>query len=182
MYSDLISILRKEDYYIEIKISDLENCCCSESKANGLDVIAVKQKFYAVTQKAPPKTVKAILFSDGNKLFFVQTEKYYSEFANHSIQWVLNAYFTDKNELKIEGTLQTLSDMLKHYNISKDFETFFQISKRDKIQTIILTKITEGQYLALQIGLLDEWHLKTPHSILGRRILMDCKDFERYFG
>src|ERR1017187_758199 len=110
MYSDLINFLRNEGYLLEVELKNLQNSFCQNSIIRLLDFIRIKERFYGMVNRPMPKSVNGALFSSGNNLFLVQTEPYYSAYADWSIEYVLTTYFNNKIIDKITGSFQVLSD------------------------------------------------------------------------
>jgi hypothetical protein len=182
MFDDLSTLLRNQDLYLEIPIRNLPNCYCSKSEISVLNFISIKEKFYGSKNIPMPKSVNGMLFTINSKLYFVQAEPYYESYKESPVENVLTYYFNNKIKEKVQGTVKTLSDIVQHQGEADDFTAFCGKKERNKIRSIILTELTERQYISMKIGLADEWQIRTDDSVLGEILLMNCSEFQDHFA
>jgi hypothetical protein len=182
MYSDLVNLLKEKEYFKEVEINTINKGCC-EGKTPLLDLNEIKTTFYKLIKATCPKTVHALLFSDGNKLHLIQAENYLNAFADvdNLYKALTEGHLTEK----INGSIKSLSDIVNHYGVSTDFNTFFGLSKREKVTTYVLVFINQENYqnfVRLRLGTLGNLNIQTEDPILGEIKLISCSDFEELFG
>lgn len=175
MYADLIGILKDNGYYLIAELKNLSNSSCTHSTTTVLDFLSIKEKIYAAVQKNSPASVKGIFVSESNKLYLIQTENYYPG-SGRTAQGLHKEYFDSELDAKINGTLDTLSEIVSLHNSGQDLATFLASKTRDKIKTIIIADIPAKKYLEMTLGELDK--LYSADKIVGDKVLMTCSEFE----
>ena len=183
MFSDLKKLLNSENHYFETEIKNLRNSCCIECLIKVVDLNETKANFCKKIKINEPPTVNALLFSSSNELHFIQTIDYYQISSSVPVQNLNTELANGDIQNKIEGTLSLLSDMISHYQVSKDFDAFFAQPSppRKKIKTYLLTGMSDRDYLTIRIGNLDKLNIKTNHPVLGETKIISCEEFNKKY-
>jgi len=181
MFRDLLDFFRENQYYIEADISTFKSSCC-RCHIPVLDLNEIKKKICKITCANQPKSVTGLKFSLSNELFFIHTENHYLISARIELRDLSNELANGDIQLKILGTIEILSIMLNHHNISPDFQTFFERSNRGKIKTMILIEMDDRDYNLLRLSNLENLNIRTDDRVIGKVLLYPCDMFANRFN
>lgn len=181
MFSDLEQLLKDEKYFSEIPVRDLGSSCCTALDIPVVPFITIKDKFCGIAGKTTPPSVNGLFFDKNKKLYFLQTSQYYVNSDAYPLENFFGWIQSRDIDTKRDGTLSVLSDMVSHYKKADNFESFFQISVRDKIKTIVLTDLSNQDFLKIRLATMDKLSLASSHPVLAQTIIATCESFHEAF-
>lgn len=178
MHNELIDILKNRGLYLQSTIKDLDNSPCSQNGNSAIDFLALKDKYYGERRMKSPKSVNGLYFTPDEELLFIQP-MWYNQ--NDSSDDFLKKFSEHKMINKVEASVEILDDVVGYYGYHEDFETYLRKKNIDKIKTIILIDLPDGEYLNLRLTFGDELNIGTNNHVTDDIIIMTCEEFNTMY-
>lgn len=181
MYSDLKNVLETQKLCDLVPLCNLNTSCCS-SNTIVWNVNHIKSVFYSIIGKNHPKSVNGLFFNANNKLKFICIENYYALYSKLEISQLEQELLKGTLFEKINGTILLLTDIINHFLVIP-FDTFYNTTKREKINTLVLVNLSDRDYVKLRLGHLDLLNIKNDNEpYAGKIILVDEKDLPKHLN
>lgn len=176
MHSDLIDFFKNNGFYTVSKIKDLENSPCTANDSTVIDFLDAKEKFYhlRLPQKSTPKSVSGLYVSRDGELLFIHTV---TRDKADAIEVFLKKFSAHKLNNKLEGSVETLNDMVGYFGWYTEFKNYLEKNAYPRVKTILLINLSIADFLTLRLTFGDELNIGTNNPVTDDIIIMTCEEF-----
>ncbi len=180
MFEKFINLLRSQGLLTLTEINRLSFSPCDKNSSTVLDFLLAKERFYGQQNKAIPKSVTGIVLNMPDRIYFVQTFQHKIENDVKNMEELIKEYSKEGIKNKVESTLYSLKEITSHYIFEKLFDSYYEGLTNKKISTLVLSKLTDRQYMNLKLSNLDDLNIGKKSAVLGDIKIIECQEIHKY--